>query len=289
MNPKQFFILRFSRLYPLHAITLFIVAIQQYVVLHEAGAFFVYDQNNPLLFLAGILLIHFGWFVTVPSFNGPSWSIAVEIYLYFCFFLFARQLAKNMPARILAAYVPLALMLCDDFTATGPLNPYLCEGLGCFFLGGCLQAMSGLDRRLSILIGIAMMAAGAAATPICGPRLGLAGGIFPGLVLIACSSKLIVRASEWPLLRWLGDISYSTYLWHFPVQLAFVIFAALVAPIDYTAKPVFWLYVASVMLVGTLSFRFLETPARIAIRKWAARDRGAPARKQDLAPVSRGA
>ena len=202
------------------------------------------------------------------TFNGPSWSIAVEAYLYLCFFLFARRLAANLPARIFVACGFLALMLHSDYSATGPLNPYMCEGLGCFFLGGCLQAMSALDRRINIAIGLALFAAGAAMFPAFGARPGLALGIFPGLVLVACSSRLFVRISEGPLFVWLGEISYSTYLWHFPVQLVFAAFAALVAPIDYSAKPVFWLYVVSVMAIGTISFRFLETPARIGLRGW---------------------
>ena len=284
MSPRQFFVLRFSRLYPLHAVTLLIVAALQYLLMRQTGRYFIYDHNTSLYFVANALLIQFGWFSNEMTFNGPSWSICVEAYLYLCFFFFARRLAANLPARFVVAGISFAVMLYGDFSTTGPLNPYMCEGLGCFFAGGCLQAMSSLERRINLAIGFALIGAGAAMLPVLGSRPGLALGIFPGVVLAACSSRTFASASRWRLFAWLGDISYSTYLWHFPVQLALVAFAAFVAPVDFSAKLVFWLYVATVMSAGTLSFRFLETPARIALRRWAAQPRASRRGAEFLTP-----
>jgi peptidoglycan/LPS O-acetylase OafA/YrhL len=53
-----------------------------------------------------------------------------------------------------------------------------------------------------------------------------------------------------------GRVSYSTYLWHFPV------FAATVAPLDFAAPGVFRMYLAAMFLVGAASYRWIEAPAK---------------------------
>src|SRR3954447_10831898 len=45
-NAWTFFVLRLSRLYPLHLVTLIIVALLQPVYFHQHGHFFVYQDND---------------------------------------------------------------------------------------------------------------------------------------------------------------------------------------------------------------------------------------------------
>src|SRR5256885_5143960 len=47
----EFFMLRFSRLYPLHVATLIFVAAAQFIRWHATGSFFVYPQNDAYHFL----------------------------------------------------------------------------------------------------------------------------------------------------------------------------------------------------------------------------------------------
>ena len=81
-------------------------------------------------------------------------------------------------------------------------------------------------------------------------------GVFPGLVLLAVSSERLLCASEFRPLAAPGEVSYSTYLWHFPV------FAATVAPLDFAAPGVFRMYLAAMFLVGAASYRWIEAPAK---------------------------
>ena len=61
------------------------------------------------------------------------------------------------------------------------------------------------------------------------------------------------------------------------MQPGFVIFAAGVAKLDFATTGVFWMYLAAVFLVGAASYRWIEAPAKRAIRGWAAGGVQAPA------------
>jgi peptidoglycan/LPS O-acetylase OafA/YrhL len=83
----KFFVLRFSRLYPLHFVTLLLVAILQPVYFGLNGYFFVYQDNDLRRFLLQLFMILQGGY----GFNGPIWSILVEVLVYFLFFLTLRM------------------------------------------------------------------------------------------------------------------------------------------------------------------------------------------------------
>ncbi len=80
-------VLRFSRLYPLHLATLLLVALGQVLVSHFFGSWFIYG-NNDITHFIGQLFFASAWFEN--SFNGPTWSVSVEIFLYILFFLVCR-------------------------------------------------------------------------------------------------------------------------------------------------------------------------------------------------------
>jgi peptidoglycan/LPS O-acetylase OafA/YrhL len=265
---REFFMLRFSRLYPLHAVTLSVVAILQVVCLHVTGSYFVYRNNDALHFVFNASLLQFGWFPIGFSFNGPAWSISVEVGLYASFFAFCAICGRSLLALVLVAGVFLTLTLVHVTSIPyGPLHPFMSEGLGCFFLGGCLRRLkTNLPKPAIMAIGSIAILAGVSLAFEFDLRNMLIVGVFPGLILLAVSSERLLRASEFRPLAALGEISYSIYLWHFPVQLAFVIFAASVARFDFASPAVLWLYLATVFAAGCASYRYIEVPAKRAIR-----------------------
>lgn len=81
------------------------------------------------------------------------------------------------------------------------------------------------------------------------------------VVLIAACVQpdgVLARVFSWQPLVWLGQRSYSIYLWHYPLF-------ALMNPVgDVSAKP-WWVYAVEcgvVLAVAELSYRFIETPFR---------------------------
>ena len=83
------------------------------------------------------------------------------------------------------------------------------------------------------------------------------------------SGLLIGAMSTWPM-EWLGKISYSIYLIHFPLLIGG---DRLLRKLDLlqtrAGQVVFCLsYVTIVLTISHLSWRFIETPARVAIHRW---------------------
>lgn len=78
-----------------------------------------------------------------------------------------------------------------------------------------------------------------------------------GTMLIILAQQTNAKLMHNPLAQWLGDRSYSLYLWHWPLVVA-LYFAGLQQE---------WLWIAAAfalsLLLGHVSFRFVETPTRI--------------------------
>ncbi len=83
----KFFVLRFSRLYPLHFATLLLVALLQPVYFGLNGYFFVYQDNDLWHFLLQLFMASNWGFQNGNSFDGPIWSISMEVLVYILFFL----------------------------------------------------------------------------------------------------------------------------------------------------------------------------------------------------------
>jgi len=87
---------------------------------------------------------------------------------------------------------------------------------------------------------------------------------------------------RWPRIgrsfAWLGDISYSTYLLHFPIQLIVMTAATFVAfevPVGSGWSLAAWITV--LIVAGLASYRYFEIPAQRAIRARFRTRRAAPA------------
>jgi peptidoglycan/LPS O-acetylase OafA/YrhL len=219
----KFFVLRFSRLYPLHFATLLLVAVGQFISTSIDGKPIVYGCNDTSRFLLNIVFAT-DWLPRrwqCLSFNGPVWSLSVETFLYILFFVFALMLPNRWSLRVVACLCLVSLGAVVHFFDGFPL---LGAPLVCFYSGGiaCLLWQRMNEKRWPI----ASTAAIAAAT------LSLAIAIsffhFTDLVLYAIVFTtaiflLVVIQDAMPTaglrIRLVGDISYSTYLIHFPVTL----------------------------------------------------------------------
>lgn len=274
---KRFAIYRIARLYPLHAATLLVVLVLQLLFLTHNGAYFVYHSNDAYHFaLHAFFLSHWG-FERGHSFNTPVWSVSIEVALYGCFFALAYLRGARWP--IVAALV--CALVGVQLAGIGGRWPRSIEA---FFTGGltffAVQAYLGVKNRPAaldyLLAGIA-------------PALWLGMAVFAPfsefmlqreptqlysrILFPATIASLVILEARWrpnlKALRWIGDISYSTYLIHFPLQL---LFALIVSYLGLTTGAFYspWAllaFFAVLIPLSLASFHYFERPVQDAIRK----------------------
>jgi peptidoglycan/LPS O-acetylase OafA/YrhL len=107
---------------------------------------------------------------------------------------------------------------------------------------------------------------GVAAVPVLGSALVLLGGLPDASP--AAGSGAFSRLLGWRPFAWVGDVSYSLYLWHWPVL---VVFVARVGHEPTTGQAL--VLIGTCLLLAAASTRFVEKPFRTPARRPRARRR----------------
>jgi len=265
----KFFTLRFSRLYPLHLVTLLLVALLQSVYFNQRGGFFVYQANDLQHFLAQLFMASEWGLTPGYGFDGPIWSVSVEVLVYLLFFLMLRATRSWLLNVVIVA----ACLAAPSMHAGAQLT----NCLALFYAGG-LAAMARRAADASRFRKAIDACAWLAATVIL-PLviymlrdqldrfdLPLFAGATP--ILLFCLSREIKlpRAIQAAIVA-AGNMTYSSYLLHFPLQLAIVLcFAAAGRPVPVYSGALFTVYLLTVLLLSYVAFRFFEAPAQDFIR-----------------------
>ncbi len=258
----RFFVLRFSRLYPLHLVTLLFVAALQPLYFKLTGSFFVYENNDALHFLLQLLMASNATTQEALSFNGPIWSISVEVLVYFFFFvmlLATRSWLLNLVVIAFSLTIPGQIADCFAFFYAGGLaaiarqhvtsRPLTVEGASWLALGVFLLCGYWLTNGRLESIGLLVML-------ICTPML-----------LYSLSREMVLPARLQQIVEAAGNMTYSSYLLQFPIQLAMMLgFALIRAPAPIYDNAFFGLYVGTTLLASYLSYRYFEAPAQRLIR-----------------------
>src|SRR6266481_2914302 len=123
----RFALLRVSRLYPLHFAMLIAVAALQFFFFRACGRFFVYQGNGAAHFAAHLFMMQSWWPNSPQSFDGPTWSVSIEMLLYVMFFIACRAGLKRGPHCLMLALVGGLVLLHDEHIGRGIIG---------FFMGG---------------------------------------------------------------------------------------------------------------------------------------------------------
>jgi peptidoglycan/LPS O-acetylase OafA/YrhL len=228
---------------------------------------------------AGAFLSNFSYWMQIDYFHGDAkarvllhtWSLGVEEQFYLTFpliLLFCAKLGRDMLVRILVALTLLSLVACiwmssiDHSTAF-----YLFPFRAWEFLIGALLALGVFGpaktlkgRHASSTIGLLLVVASVLVFDDMTP--------FPAAnALLPClGAMLLIRGgADAPVgrllsiepLRFIGRISYSVYLWHWPL----IVFANYVIIRPLSLFENLGLAALSISL-GYLSWRFVEQPFR---------------------------
>ncbi|KAA3662911.1 MAG: acyltransferase [Calditrichaeota bacterium] len=277
-----FWMQRISRLYPLHIATLIIVALLQAVFTAKNGSSFIYPFNDIHHFFLQLGFasrwgLEKGW-----SFNAPIWSVSIEILLYFVFFfvaLFTRGKALSCLAVSVISFIILQF-----------INHPFFMGLSLFFLGGFIFYISfnitiKSPRWKSVVYFIATLAwlliiANFYFIDLSQfiLKIGFIGEIFlhsfSSYILFpftVCAMVLleIDKGSFLKTISWIGDITYSSYLLHFPLQLLFALAVSYgMLTQDFYLNPIYIIIFYSILIpLSYITFIGFERPVQSMIRR----------------------
>lgn len=263
INFSVFLVRRFSRLYPLHFATLLLVAVGQYVYFRSHHETFIYSWNKPIWFASQLLLAS-NWFTRQPlTFNGPIWSVSIEVLVYLSFFAVAFRFGSRIWVAALFAAI---FALCSNLHSFVSPDVFSCGMY--FFLGGVARQLYGQTLAMPAAVVAAIVAVAAVAIG----RYPLDG---PWLLVIAISSVIVMTKLGQGVLRvpfrhlsFLGNATYASYLLHFPVQLLLVsIVDAMGWTRDIFFSPfAFVAFLTGVVGISLLVHRHFEMPAQALIR-----------------------
>lgn len=266
----QFSVARFARLYPLHFATLIYIAILQLISLNAVGHWQIYANNDTRHFILQLFMSS-NWITWSRglSFNGPIWSVSLEIVVYavfFCSLYFLRHRPIIYTIALLSASWTFFYLHSGDLPLLR-IGVFRCAGY--FFLGTLVYLLHP-DRstyRLVILLLLGSMLF------VLGEYFELEDFSISGFALAAVS--LAARLDKiFPVsgfrLSALGDISYSVYLVHVPIQMTALVVADLLFDgtrdfaNSYLTLPI---YLCISVVLALFAHRKFERPIGAFIRR----------------------
>ena len=267
---KDFFINRFSRLYPLHFITLLLVALLQIISQYVVGHQQIYPFNDFYHFILNLFLASHWGFQKGWSLNAPIWSVSVEIITYVLFFAYL----KTTRIGICSALAWLAVMY---VAFQGPNTTSFAQCTILFSLGGLVHELhftlsSRTPKWISLLGAIALtisLLVYLYIKSVWSPLV-VVFALFPSLIWLAASLETI-GLSIGRLGELMGNTTYASYLIHVPIQITVMTAAdfLLFNRIDAAKTPLFFAsYIASVFLLSHFIFKHVELPSKRRIQAW---------------------
>lgn len=227
----------------------------------------------------------------VPSPFTHCWSLAIETQFYLIYPLFLLGIYKLAKSRgegrakrgLLFAGVTLLLALISVILMIALFNPqqdasrvyYGTDTRAFSLLFGALLAILWeyrmVPRRLSASVNMVLGSVSFAVLLVMtiaingSSNFWYRGGQFVGTILTVLVIYTVLGRKTWlsrflsnPVLKWIGDRSYSIYLWHYPIILL----------ISKGIKASWWITLIEIVLsvvLAELSYRFIETPIRHGI------------------------
>ena len=262
---KRFYFARFARVYPVYLLT--VLAMLPFVSCRS-----LFNCLPQFLLLQMWPTLQAGQF---ENWNGPAWTLSVELLFYFMFPLLLRGLARltltglagtaallaglmlagrlpgisaidNVPFAFLT-HVPLPVLRLPEF-AFGIVMALL-------FLRGALPRPAGWLPHASIVLTLAIMAA--SQSPWVAPLAAISFGLVIFLVTAALREGYLARFLSSGLMLLLGGASYSFYLLQTPLHSW--LHAGMTGPLEWAGRLV---YQPLLLVLAIAMFWFIEEPVR---------------------------
>ena len=282
-NRYDFLRRRFARIYPVHIVVLLFMAVVAVTPLHF-GPIKDWPGAYPWDLLVHNILLIQGWGIDdTLGFNIPSWSISAEWFAYLLFPLLLPLCMRLQTAFLLLLSIVIYTVTWFVSHYIDPLRP----------ITEFTNDFSPIRILPAFLLGMALYRYKAVRSPsrIAGWNLGICTvlaflfmhwglidiTVIPLLALIVINAADLVRVDRqgWlarPTAVWLGEISYSLYMVHYPVMVLVMYSAQLhLSAQDY--QWAFWVLAPVSLLLSLIAaaalYHYIEIPARrlITLRK----------------------
>lgn len=276
----RFWPARLARLWPLHLLTLGLVAVLQGIYTATRGQAFIYHHQDAWHFALNLGMAQtWGWQVN-QSYNGPSWSLSTEMLAYAAFWTLLPALRRHtvitagallmVPFVVIFANVLLPDQPAESMAAKLSL---VANCLAYFFAGVAIYgaALYGWLTPARLVGGALLLAI--AGWHMAGWRWhGHDAAILAGTLAALALALAIDLADTKDALRAgkaLGDASYGIYMWHFPLQLVMVLWAdaAFGTRMEFRRPEMLAIFVIGAILAGFASARWIERPAQRAVMR----------------------
>ena len=278
-NYRNFLIKRLARIYPAHAASLLAMGLLAIFVNGlSLQPFITYNDDLPN-FLASIFLLNGTGIMRDTSFNLPAWSLSVE---FICYVVFGCICVSSLERRATIFFFGLLIGVAINELSSDPNVSNVGTGM-VFFFAGTIAAVKFRpwcdrvfrDNLFSVVILVVLCSLSFAVS--LRMNLGVQKLIWifvslPSLVILitVVDEKLALIMKPRPFM-WFGLISFSIYIWHFPVQ-SFIHYLTSGIQIDgmpfYNSTVLFWLYLGTVIIVAQLSLFTIEKWGGAFIRSY---------------------
>lgn len=260
---------RLLRVMPLFWVTTLVAWVLEWYYIYSTGYAFVIGHNDlHHLFFHLFGLQYIAGITEGQSFNGPGWFITAILICYILFFVLAKKTKKYLPAGCLA-FVLLGSYLV--FRQPYLTTPFMDVSMGQSYLGffwGVLAAWflqkakaAGEKEWKIALFGVILLVLWLA-----GFSVDLLGNEQTTFIYFGCTGilwlALYARPVRWLLnlkmFGWLGKISFSVYLWNFPLDLMFDLINRKFLVFDFNSSWFWLLHFAVSLLLAAASCFWLE-------------------------------
>ena len=257
----KFSLARFSRLYPLHLLTLLSVVVIQYVSMQSFSTYQIYSQNDLFHFFTNLFFVQaWGQLGDGFSFNAPTWSVSVEIIVYFMFFAMLTILRRGKIGVSVGAILLLGIFVNTYPTIADSMFFYQC--LAYFLTGVSIYfAITSKNWVLRFVLFSMLIFAALFIIPTFRNKFSL------GIIILVCISAILdvfPVSQRLRRFRIIGELTYSVFLWHAPLQMI-ILMIMMQFDISHSIaqSPLFLLFfLALTYSVGYASYRWIEQPAR---------------------------